>query len=809
MMRIFGPAQGVPRGVEVIDILNPPPSTRVMVVHPDGRVEGGPPSNVLTPFHQKIFCSAAERRPKFETEAQSRLKKIHLTGVRQGRAILSQFREWDELDDLERVSLFKLWQEHDQHVAFLNGNWADHPEYLDPIRPFHFDLELAHTADIPLSVRRKIVSLHHAIRSSLAEEESLRFAFTKDNVKEIRYRIARKGLPIRKGVVSVHLDWIDRVLAVFEEKRGGLDSGERRRIRETLLKMEAVRGFQELAGWKRLLNRAQILERLCPGLDRIRRQKVLFLHHLLHYPKVSRSLKVEAPMNGSAWSGLPFGKSMREFRLTNGLGLEEAALKLGVPAETLKSIERGRRRQPGGRPFVPDRWFLRALIDPQRYGLPAASVYRLHLETFWKGDKVVDLLRKRTFRRPVFIDSKSYLRVKEYANYPFRTPGEVLYYWRNSEIAKLAWILNSFPPTEDEVSAQLGISPFLYESWERNQVVPTKEEEERLIARFKRSQDRELFSRACELMRGEIVRRSDLAGARRKFRKFPGVIRFLELLPLRRFFSTAAQKRLAQKLLSLNRHDPESIAFIDRIASAIEDPLSDAMRRLLVAVRESEERARNWPPKIRRQGPIAAVYYYHKGRGGELVRFGRALHSSRTRLILISGQDGRFDWVRGFDPMTTKVESRENQGLFLNLVRFLKKEASLFTKKGLSRLAGKIRFLEVMDQTSYGDFIDLLRRKQKPDGSWEREEWHRIRVALESTVHFVRRYKGKIRWKGSAFLYYYENRDDKEKRKILHNRLAYGYVKKVSFAGGEALFSATSYLGLRHKRQNRSERNFL
>lgn len=788
MIRVFGSAQGVPRGVEVIDILNPPPSVRVMVIHPDGRVEGGPPSEILTSFHQKIFCSAAERRPAVEAGAQGWLKKAHLAGVREGHTLLPQFKEWHELDDLERISLLKLWQEHDRHVAFLKGNWADHPEYLDPIRPFHFDLELAHAGGIPPPVRRKIVSLHHRIRSSLAEEESLRFAFAKDNVKEIRYRIAQKGLPIRKGVVSVHLDWIDRVLAVFEERRGGLDPGERRWIRETLLKMEAVRGFQELAGWKRLLNRAQILERLCPALDRIRRRKVLFLHHLLHYPRVFRSLRVEAPMNGSVWSGFPFGKSIKEFRLTRGLGLEEAALKLGVPAETLNPIERGRRRQPGGRLLVPDRWFIRALIDPQRYGLPVASVYRLHLETFWKGDKAVELLRKRTFRRPVFIDSKCYLRVKEYANYPFRTPGEILYYWRNSEIANLAGISNSFPPAESEVSAQLGISPFLYESWERNQIVPSREEEKKLIARFKRSQDRELLSRACGLMRGEIVQRSHLGSVRTKFSKFPGVVRFLELLPLRRFFSTAAQKRLAQKLLSLNRHDPESIAFIDRIASAIEDPLSDDVRRLLVAVHESEERARNWPPKIRRQGPLAAVYYYHKGQGRELARFGKALNSSRTRLILIEGQNGRFDWVRSFDPMTTKVESRENRALFLNLVRFLKKEASLFTKEGLSRLAGKIRFLEVMDQPSYGHFIDLLRVKQKPDGSWKKEEWHRIRVSLESTVHFVRRYRGKVKWRGTPFSYYYENRGDKEKRKVFHNRLAYGYVKRVTFVNGEVEF---------------------
>lgn len=186
-----------------------------------------------------------------------------------------------------------------------------------------------------------------------------------------------------------------------------------------------------------------------------------------------------------------FASLIRNRRLFLHMSNVEAARRLGVQFGYLNRLEQGIGRQSPsgvkeGLREVPGRLLVSLLIDPKGYDLPAEQVMAAIHYTYWRDDPVVSLLTGRTFQGPVFIDDRSHKQLLQaYASHPFQTPGEILYWWRNSP--KRAALVSGhcqFPIPASEMAAMLGVTVDLYLDWESNRVVPQKRDVRRMVDLF-------------------------------------------------------------------------------------------------------------------------------------------------------------------------------------------------------------------------------------------------------------------------------------------------------------------------------------
>lgn len=161
----------------------------------------------------------------------------------------------------------------------------------------------------------------------------------------------------------------------------------------------------------------------------------------------------------------------------------------------------------GARVKIPSQATLERLADPEGYDLDGQTMIRALDYTHWRGHPVVEILRGRTFRRPVRIKHRDLRRLRHFAAFPFQTPAEILFYWRNSRTVFNHPPLFRVPPDIAGMARFLGVAPGTYKDLENGRNLPTEKMVEKIAAKLGLSrQEKQRLTEAIERMRGWLAK---------------------------------------------------------------------------------------------------------------------------------------------------------------------------------------------------------------------------------------------------------------------------------------------------------------
>lgn len=486
-----------------------------------------------------------------------------------------------------------------------------------------------------------------------------------------------------------------------------------------------------------------------------------------------------------------FPALMRQARGLRGLSLTAAAARLGIAAATLRRYEVG----PGeGERSLPGRVTLSVVCNPKGYGLTREKALEAYGHAYWRDEPSVSVLRGRSFTGPVFIEENVLPQIQAYAAVPWTTSGEILFFWRNGVPPAQASEV-PFLPSETEMASFLGVPLATYRNWESNAFAPPPAQAEAVAHLLGRSEEEKIaFLGACASLRAERLASLPVAESPSWLKNFPNLASFAASLALRPFFLKANRERFYAKLKSLQKRNPASLDYLERLLAEKAPgmsvmPDSEEAARLISAVHHAEEKARLWPERMKLTGPIAA-YTYHRYKKGKKAwdRLTRALRNPRVRAVTFTAEDGSCV-IEGLGPRgkpTARVKFAsvippEDVVPLTALIRRMKSEGRLNNQSRTKAFLRRLACLAGHDPISYRDFIDAA----APSA-----DLNRLCNALEFTSRFIERWKGHLTWSGSVFRYYDALQGKRAALMFLRNRLARGNLRTVHFDGANVSFES-------------------
>jgi len=478
--------------------------------------------------------------------------------------------------------------------------------------------------------------------------------------------------------------------------------------------------------------------------------------------------------------GLPY--LLRSARTMRGLSLMAASELLGISHETLRRYENEETSKDRS---LPGRMTIEVVCSARGYGLSREKVLAAHLSSYWSDVEAVKVLQSRTFNGPVYIEENSAAQVRDYASASRTTPGECLFYWRNG-IPTSREI--PFLPSESEFASWLDVPVADYRRWESNISAPEEKTALALGARLGRREEEIVsFLTACRELRASKIEVRQQENDWPWASAYPNLRHFEASLPLKAFFREKSQTRFREKLESLKIADPGSLEFLEERATGELDRSETA--RILGSIHRAEEKARLWPKRIQRNGPIAAFAYYHRGTAKKSWdRLERALRNPRVTAVSFSPEDGSCVITglapRGKAAARIKFSSKIPEGdvaTLTALIRRMKREGRLNNQSRTKAFLKRLACIAEHDPVSYRDFVA---------SAVPTADLSRLSNALEFTARFIVRWKGHFTWTGSVYRYYTVLEGRRSALMYLRNRLARGQLKAAHFDEGRVSFES-------------------
>lgn len=462
-----------------------------------------------------------------------------------------------------------------------------------------------------------LLSLHHGMRIALASERFIPDGGTV-SAEGVRYVLADRDLAVRDGVILIRHDEAVEATNQFHRTLKHLSPEERKAIIQMICEIYLIQKLkgQEKASYDVFVAQAK---KIFPQSS-LETRNVLFSIYRLF---IKRPEMIEASLEDLDPQGLAY--LIRSNRFMLRLSQSEMAFKLGMTRESLWRLERDPQE---GDVRIPGRSLLGKLVVKNIYGLPVAAVLRAHWY-FWRRHEVAKL-----FASPVFLRSEKDAReVLAYVR-DFVTPGRILYAWRNGDNSDIADLI--FMPTRDEMAHFLRVPEVLYQRWETDIQLLTREDVEKIGRRLQKTEvEVESLWSAVEKMR--VNHRN--AGRPNPTVSLP---HFTRLIDGRDTLGLRTVAEMKGRLLEMGVENPVSVEWVETQAAKILDPYSQDCLRLVEAVHVAARRLKRWPFQFLLEGPLVAFYFFHWSHAKKLDAFKSILKGRRMGRIQIDPESGDY-----------------------------------------------------------------------------------------------------------------------------------------------------------------------